>query len=124
MPKLMALALRRMSVVDALRRDPEDLAGGALVHVLACGKRRAQDFVARGVGQNAQVDLGVIRREQFIALGRDESPPNLLAQGLRMGMFCRFGSRLERRPVAVPVWSKWVWTRPVAGSKRPKRPSI
>ena len=31
---------------------------------------------------------------------------------VRMGMFCRFGSALDSRPVAVPVCLKVVWIRP------------
>ena len=32
-----------------------------------------------------------------------------------MGIFCRLGSLLESRPVAVTVWLKEVWTLPVSG---------
>ena len=32
-----------------------------------------------------------------------------------IGMFCRFGSLLLRRPVAATAWLKQVWTRPVCG---------
>jgi len=35
---------------------------------------------------------------------------------VRMGMFCRLGLVLERRPVVVEAWLKVVWTRPVSGS--------
>ena len=35
---------------------------------------------------------------------------------VRTGMFCRFGSELDSRPVAVTVWLKEVWSRPVVGS--------
>ena len=31
---------------------------------------------------------------------------------VRMGMFCRFGSLLESRPVAATAWFRCVWTRP------------
>ena len=30
---------------------------------------------------------------------------------MRMGMFCRFGSALESRPVAATIWLKVVWMR-------------
>src|SRR2546425_5710243 len=39
-------------------------------------------------------------------------------RGVRTGMFCRFGSELDRRPVAAPAWLKLVWMRPVAGVDR------
>ena len=35
--------------------------------------------------------------------------------GVRIGMFCRLGSLLLRRPVAATAWLKQVWTRPVSG---------
>ena len=34
---------------------------------------------------------------------------------VRIGMFCRFGSLLLKRPVAATAWLNDVWTRPVAG---------
>ncbi len=34
---------------------------------------------------------------------------------VRIGMFCRFGSLLLRRPVAATAWLKLVCTRPVSG---------
>ena len=34
---------------------------------------------------------------------------------VRMGMFCRFGSLDESRPVAATVWLNEVCTRPVSG---------
>ncbi len=34
---------------------------------------------------------------------------------VRIGMFCRFGSEEESRPVAVTAWLKEVWMRPVSG---------
>ena len=30
-------------------------------------------------------------------------------------MFCRFGSRLDSRPVAAPTWLNVVWMRPSRG---------
>ena len=35
---------------------------------------------------------------------------------VRTGMFWRFGSWEESRPVAAPAWLKVVWMRPSAGS--------
>ena len=34
---------------------------------------------------------------------------------VRIGMFCRLGSLLLRRPVAATAWLNWVCTRPVSG---------
>ena len=34
---------------------------------------------------------------------------------VRIGMFCRFGSVAESRPVAATVWLKVAWMRPVSG---------
>jgi len=36
--------------------------------------------------------------------------------GVRAGMFCRFGSLEDRRPVTTTLWEKVVCTRPVRGS--------
>ena len=47
----------------------------------------------------------------------------LWPKGVRMGMFCRLGSELESLPVAVAVWLKRVWRRPVLGWTRPGRGS-
>ena len=34
---------------------------------------------------------------------------------VRIGMFCRLGSELLKRPVAATAWLKQVCTRPVSG---------
>ena len=39
----------------------------------------------------------------------------LRPSGVRMGIFWRLGSLLERRPVAVTVWLNEVWILPVDG---------
>ena len=39
-----------------------------------------------------------------------------LPSSVRMGMFCRFGLELDRRPVEATVWLKVVCSRPVPGS--------
>src|SRR5437879_7511069 len=44
-------------------------------------------------------------------------------RGVRTGMFCRFGSELDSRPVAAPAWLKLVWMRPVAGFTYPGKAS-
>ena len=43
---------------------------------------------------------------------------------VRMGMFCRFGSLLLRRPVAATAWLKLVCTRPVSGLTSTGRASM
>ena len=46
-----------------------------------------------------------------------------LPSSVLAGMFCRFGSLEERRPVEVPAWLKLVWTLPVTWSISPGRTS-
>ncbi len=41
---------------------------------------------------------------------------------VRTGMFCKFGSVLEMRPVRVSVWLKLEWIRP-SGAMTFKSPS-
>ena len=49
--------------------------------VLAALERPEQPLVARQMGEDAQLDLAVVRREQDPALGRDEHLPDALAYG-------------------------------------------
>jgi hypothetical protein len=75
-PKLIALALRRMSLVTAIERDPEHLGGGRLVDVLALGEGGQQPLVTGEVGHDAQLDLGVVRRHQLVTGARNEGLPD------------------------------------------------
>ena len=75
------------------------------------------------VGQHPQLDLGVVRVHQQVALCTGEELP--AAPGpwaVRTGMFCRLGSALEMRPVRVSVWLKVEWIRP-SGPMTFSRPS-
>jgi len=47
-----------------------------------------------------------------------------LPSSVRIGMFCRLGSVLDRRPVLVIAWAKLVWTRPVSGLIWPTSASV
>ena len=55
------------------------------------------------VGQQSQLDLRVVRRQQRPALRRQKRLANLSPLSLRMGMFCKFGSLLTSRPVDATV---------------------
>ena len=68
------------------------------------------------VGQHAQLDLAVVGRDQLLARLRDEGGADLRPSRVRIGMFCRFGSVEESRPVEVEASEKQVWMRPVSAS--------
>ena len=59
----------------------------------------------REVRQQAQLDLGVVRDDEAASPRRGTKPRRISSpRGVRTGMFCRFGSVDESRPVAAPVW--------------------
>jgi hypothetical protein len=64
--------------VDRVERQVEHLRGGGRVHVLLRGERVEQPLVAREVGHDPQLDLGVVGHQQLVeALPRHERPPDL-----------------------------------------------
>ena len=122
---------RRLSVeqrvVDDLRAPPQ------LVRVEAARSRRTR---ARPCGRGCRCPAGTPRRAPRRPTGararaaRSASSRRRSARGpasatnaarisrpsgVRIGMFCRFGSLLLSRPVAATAWLNVVCTRPVAG---------
>ncbi len=77
----------------------------------------------RHMGEDAQLDLGIVPADEQIAGGGDEGFPDLLPRAVRTGMFCRFGSALEIRPVEATVWLNRVCTLP-SEPRAASRPSI
>ena len=61
-------------------RDAEDLRGGDGVDVLAVQKSLLHDLVAADVGEQAQLDLAVVRVDQHAAARGDEHFPYLRAE--------------------------------------------
>ena len=49
---------------------------------------------------------------EFSGSAGTNAPRTMRPSSVRTGMFCRFGSEEERRPVAVTVWLYEVCTRP------------
>ena len=87
--------------------------GGLAVEVGPARERVAQVLVARHVGEDPQLDLAVVGRDQ----ASGPAPPATNARrirrpsGVRIGMFWRFGSDDDRRPVAATAWWNVVWSR-------------
>ena len=77
------------------------LAGHPGVNIFIAFESRPQRFVAGKVGQHAQFDLRIVRRQQ-----RQSGSPGKNAErisrpsSVRIGMFCKFGSLELKRPVA------------------------
>jgi hypothetical protein len=68
-------------VGDVFGRLVEDPCGGLAVDVGAAGERVAKVLIARDVGQDAQLDLRVVGREQrHVRRPGDERAPNPPAQ--------------------------------------------
>ena len=83
--------------------------------VLATGEDLTQGILAGDLGQDPQLDLVVVGREQAWPRGATKQERIGRPTSVRIGMFCRFGLALESRPVAVAVWLKVVWSRPLSG---------
>ena len=112
-PKLIALAIRRCSAGHPFERHAEHLGGRAQVDVLAGAKRVEKRRILREVRQDPQLDLRVVGGDQEVPRRRDERLADAPADLVRMGMFWRFGSLDDRRPVAATAWLNEVWSRPV-----------
>ena len=94
----------------------EDLRRHRGVNVAVLGEGLPQLLVAAEVGQQPQLDLRVVGRQQQPALARAGTPGGSAGPcSRRTGMFCRFGSLELSRPVAATVWLNEAWTRPVFG---------
>ena len=89
---------------------------GLAVDVGAARERVAQVLVARDVGEDPQLDLAVVGGDA----ASGPAPPATNARrirrpsGVRIGMFWRFGSDDDSRPVAATAWWNVVWRRPSA----------
>jgi hypothetical protein len=67
------------------------------------------------VGNDPQLDLRVVRRDQRrLGVSATNARRMRRPRGVRIGMFCRFGSDDDRRPVAATAWWKVVCRRPSA----------
>ena len=98
-------------------RTPKTCAAVAAWMSSSFDERLDQRGVLREVRHDAQLDLRVVGREQDRASGRKSRATKqrriALPRSVRTGMFCRFGSCDDSRPVAATVWLKFVWMRPV-----------
>src|SRR6266700_4821252 len=103
--------------------DVENDGRGLAVDVPALREGLDERGIAREMRQQTQLDLRVIGRQQHRSGLGDEGPANASPRGVRTGMFWRFGSEDDNRPVAAPAWLKLVWMRPVAGLMNPGRAS-
>ena len=91
--------------------------------VLARRERLLEVLVARHVGEDPQLDLAVVGgQEGHVGRAGHEGPPDPPAERrVRIGMFWRFGSEDERRPVAATAWWNVVWRRPSAAEEARQR---
>ena len=79
-PKLTILATSRSERVSVAGSLPSTSAAVARVDVLPTLERLAQDRLAGDVGEDAQLDLAVVGREQPVTLLGDERRADLAAQ--------------------------------------------
>ena len=87
-----------------IERHAEDFRRGGLVNVAILGEGPQQAFIAREVRHDAQFDLRVVGRQQAMAGCAMKAWRIRRPSGLRIGMFCRFGSVEDSRPVAATAW--------------------
>ena len=107
MPKLIVLAERRRSLPTSVHRHAEHLRGGDRVDVDALGERLLQRADVGHVGQDAQLDLRVVGRDQQVARARRTKASRILRpSSVRIGMFCRLGSFEVSRPVEVAAMAE------------------
>lgn len=83
--------------------------------VFAAAEGFDERLLAAEVGQNSELDLGVVGREEAPAGSGTKASRIRRPSSVRMGMFWRLGEAEESRPVAVTSWLKDVWIRPVTG---------
>ena len=112
-PEIHRLGPAAHLMAHLLRRDPKDLGGGGGVDVRPAEEGLLHGLVIGDVGQQPQLDLGVVGVHQHMARGRYEHIPQLGAQlgahrdvleiGLRGGQPPRGGDRVLERGVDAPV---------------------
>jgi hypothetical protein len=78
-------------------------------------ERLDQQLFVRHMRQDTQLHLAVVRRDQRQPGGATMARRISRPDSVRIGMFCRLGLLLLRRPVTAPVWLKLVCSRPFAG---------
>ena len=113
MPKLIAFARRRCSS----SAEPKDLLGRGRrgrpsPRWKACRRRR----VVRESGRGSAARSANSRRPRARGPARARMPLRMqpALRRCRTGMFCRFGSLDDSRPVAATAWLYDVWMRPVS----------
>ncbi len=91
---------------DEVGVDAEDLRGRGAVDVLTLLEHVDERLVAREVREEPQLDLRVVGRRAAGRLrGATKARRISCPRSVRMGMFWRFGSFDESRPVAATAWS-------------------
>ena len=120
MPKLIALARARWSSVTASTSIPRDLGRRPPVDVVAALERLHEPLVPGVVGQDAQLDLGVVGGEQHAALRGNEhlADPHPLLAADRDVLDVRIGRREAPRGGAELVERRMDPTRPLVHQGR------
>ena len=105
-------------VVHRRQFDAENLHRRAGVDVLAAVERLDEHRVLAEMGQQAQFDLRVVHRHQAMPRRGSTKARRISRPSCeRIGMFCRLGLLLLRRPVSAMVWLSDVCSRPVSGCR-------
>ena len=109
---------RRSSGGHLVDRHAERARRDERVQVLAGVERLDQARVAGQVRHDPHLDLAVVGGHQLgVARRRRRSASRIRRPAsVRIGMFCRFGSVDDSRPVAAMVWLNVVWMRPSAAT--------
>jgi hypothetical protein len=109
---LIIFAIARSPEVSVAGSLPSTSAAVARMDVLAALERLAQLRLARDVREDPQLDLRVVRREETVTRLGHERGADLAPELRRIGIACRFGLDVDRRPVAATCWLMVVWSRP------------
>lgn len=91
-PKLTALALRRMSGCDLIERNAEHLRCGEGVNVNIVAESLFQRFHTCHFSRKAQFDLRIIDRQKHMAFSAMKASRMRRPSSVRIGMFYEFGS--------------------------------
>jgi hypothetical protein len=76
------------------------------------------------MGEHAQLDLAVVGRDQLASLSAMKALRILRPASVRTGMFCRFGSEEDSRPVVVAASAKLSVHAPGVGIDRLRSASV
>jgi hypothetical protein len=99
MPKLIALARRRTIGSMPSMRRVEHLRRRHGVNVEPVGLKAFSALDVGDMGQHAQLDLAVIGETSSLPFSATKAWRILRPSSVRTGMFCRFGSDEDSRPV-------------------------